>query len=59
VPALARLLDTLATDDEQRRAMGEAAAQRAAGRPTWDDTAALFFAAIEEVLGRGRPNGDT
>ena len=59
VPALSRLLEALATDDERRRAMGEAAAQRAAARPTWDDTAALFFAAIEEVLERRRPKAGT
>jgi glycosyltransferase involved in cell wall biosynthesis len=47
---LARALARLAEDDALRRRLGEAARRRALSRPTWDETAALFFAAIRDAL---------
>jgi glycosyltransferase involved in cell wall biosynthesis len=57
VAALSRALERMALDPEGRRAMGRAARERAASRPTWDDTAELFFTAVAQVLGsrEGRP----
>ena len=54
VPALSRALELMATEPGRREAMGRAARARAASRPTWDETADLFFTAIGEALG-GRP----
>ena len=50
IPALSRALERLALDPELRRAMGRSAHDRAASRPTWDETANLFFTAVSEVL---------
>ena len=52
VPALAGALERLALEPEVRTAMGAAAHDRAASRPTWDDTAELFFNAVARVLRR-------
>jgi len=41
----------LAADPALRRRLGEAARQRALGRPTWSESAALFFAAVREAVG--------
>jgi glycosyltransferase involved in cell wall biosynthesis len=54
VPALSRALERMALEPELRGAMGRAARERAASRPTWDDTADLFFTAVARVL-RGQP----
>jgi glycosyltransferase involved in cell wall biosynthesis len=54
VHALSRAVERLALEPELRRAMGRAARKRAASRPTWDDTAELFFTAAAQVL-RGAP----
>jgi glycosyltransferase involved in cell wall biosynthesis len=54
VPALSRALERMALEPQLRRAMGRAAHERAASRPTWDDTADLFFTAVAQVL-RGQP----
>ena len=56
VPALRRALERLALQPDVREAMGRAAHERAASRPTWDETADLFFTAVERVL-RARPKG--
>ncbi len=48
--ALSRALERLALDPELRNAMGRSARQRAAARPTWDETADLFFTAVAQVL---------
>ena len=48
--ALADALLGLARDEPLRRRMGEAARARALTRPTWDDTAAMFFGAVRAVL---------
>jgi len=48
---LARAMKLLANDRALRERMGEAALRRASTRPTWEDSAALFFAAIREAMG--------
>jgi glycosyltransferase involved in cell wall biosynthesis len=56
VPALGAALERMAIEPERRIAMGRAARTRAATRPTWDETAHLFFTAVRQVLGgRGQP----
>ena len=50
VGALSSALLRLASDGVLRSRMGAAARQRALTRPTWDETASLFFAAIREVV---------
>jgi glycosyltransferase involved in cell wall biosynthesis len=49
VPALAAAIERLARDPALRLRLGRAALERAAARPTWDETAARFFAIIREV----------
>jgi glycosyltransferase involved in cell wall biosynthesis len=49
VAALRDALARLAGDERLRRDMGAAAARRAAGRPTWAQSAALFFSALREA----------
>jgi glycosyltransferase involved in cell wall biosynthesis len=49
VDGLAAALARLAGDEELRRAMAAAAAERAAGRPTWAQSAARFFDALREA----------
>jgi len=51
VDGLAAAMARLAGDVSLRRAMAAAAAERAAGRPTWAESAALFFAALGEAAG--------
>jgi len=48
--ALAGALLRLAEDKPLRRRLGVAARARALTRPTWDESAALFFAAIREAV---------
>jgi glycosyltransferase involved in cell wall biosynthesis len=50
VGGLAHALDLLAHEDALRLRMGTAGRTRAAAWPTWDDTAAVFFAALREVV---------
>jgi glycosyltransferase involved in cell wall biosynthesis len=50
--ALSEALVRLALDGDLRTRLGEAARRRALSRPTWDASAALFFAAIREVVAR-------
>ena len=47
--ALARALAVLAADEELRRRLGESARRRSLERPTWAESASLFFAAVREV----------
>jgi glycosyltransferase involved in cell wall biosynthesis len=54
VPELSRALSRIALEPELRLAMGRGARERAASRPTWDDTADLFFTAVAHVL-RAQP----
>ncbi len=49
VAALRDALARLAGDEDLRRAMGSAAARRAMDRPTWAQSAALFFSALCEA----------
>ena len=51
--ALSRALMELALDGDMRARLGAAAKRRALSRPTWETSAALFFAAIREVVERG------
>jgi glycosyltransferase involved in cell wall biosynthesis len=48
--ALADALALLATDKALRARLAAAARRRAEGRPTWDESAAMFFAAIRGAL---------
>jgi hypothetical protein len=41
----------LAADEPLRRRLGEAARERALRRPTWVETAALFFETVRDVMG--------
>jgi glycosyltransferase involved in cell wall biosynthesis len=52
VAALSQALLQLSLDGELRTRLGEAAKRRALARPTWEASAALFFAAIREVVER-------
>jgi glycosyltransferase involved in cell wall biosynthesis len=51
--ALSGALSRLAIDPELRATLGAAAKRRALARPTWEGSAALFFATIREALERG------
>jgi glycosyltransferase involved in cell wall biosynthesis len=53
VAALSDALMRLAVDGDLRTELGEAAKRRALGRPDWEASAALFFAAIREAVERG------
>lgn len=50
VDGLAGALFTLAENKRLRRKLGQAAARRAVHRPTWRQSAGLFFGAIREVV---------
>jgi glycosyltransferase involved in cell wall biosynthesis len=50
--ALSQALSRLAFDPDARERLGAAAKRRALARPTWEDSAALFFATIREALER-------
>ncbi len=50
---LTRALARLASDPDLRTRLGEAARSRALRRPTWSDTAKLFFDAVREVVETG------
>lgn len=51
VGGLARALQRLAQDEAYRRRLGEAARQRAMQRPTWAESADLFFGALKGAPG--------
>jgi glycosyltransferase involved in cell wall biosynthesis len=53
VAALSAALARLAGDEDLRRRMAAAAGRRAADRPTWAKSAALFFAALNEAVSTG------
>jgi hypothetical protein len=42
----------LAGDEDLRRKLGQAAARRVLERPTWEESAALFFGALREAASR-------
>jgi glycosyltransferase involved in cell wall biosynthesis len=48
--ALAAALAELADDEPLRRRLGEAARRRALKRPTWEETAALFFGLVRQSV---------
>jgi glycosyltransferase involved in cell wall biosynthesis len=50
---LTRALASLAEDEALRRRLGDAARRRALARPTWEESAALFFGTIREVIVAG------
>jgi len=50
VDALSRALERVATDAKLRSRLGAAARRRASARPTWEESAAMFFAAIRSSL---------
>jgi glycosyltransferase involved in cell wall biosynthesis len=58
VDALSKALSRLAFDPDLRERLGAAAERRALARPTWEDSAALFFATIREALERGSARTD-
>jgi glycosyltransferase involved in cell wall biosynthesis len=60
VDALAAALERLAGDEALRRRLDEAARHRAQTGPTWEQSAALFFAAIRSTVaaGHGHAVGD-
>jgi glycosyltransferase involved in cell wall biosynthesis len=58
VAALGDAIELLARDPDVRALIGQAAALRAAARPTWDETAARFFEIIEAVRS-GQIPGDS
>jgi glycosyltransferase involved in cell wall biosynthesis len=51
IAGLAKALERLAEDEAWRRRLGAAAATRARTRPTWDESAAMFFSALRQVVG--------
>jgi glycosyltransferase involved in cell wall biosynthesis len=53
IDALSEALTLLALDGDMRARLGAAAKRRALSRPTWEASAALFFAAIRGVVDRG------
>jgi glycosyltransferase involved in cell wall biosynthesis len=57
VAALSAALASLAGDEDLRRAMATAAERRAADRPTWAQSADLFFAALREAVSAGQVTG--
>ena len=54
IAALSRALMQLAVDADMRTRLGAAAKRRAITRPTWEASSELFFAAIRDVVERGR-----
>jgi glycosyltransferase involved in cell wall biosynthesis len=50
VGALSRALERMALEPELRRQIGRAARDRAASRPTWDETAEVFFSVVGQVF---------
>jgi glycosyltransferase involved in cell wall biosynthesis len=53
VAGLADAMWRLSQDSELRMKMGRAAACRAATRPTWTESARMFFSAVREATGAG------
>jgi len=50
IEGLSRALEMLANDELLRSRLGRAAARRALELPTWEESAALFFGTIREVV---------
>lgn len=49
IAGLARAILQLVDDEQMRRQMGVAAAKRALSRPTWEESAGMFFQFVREV----------
>jgi glycosyltransferase involved in cell wall biosynthesis len=56
VIGLSAALRRLVEDEPMRRRLGANARTRASTRPTWDETAAAFFAAIRSVKANDHPS---
>jgi glycosyltransferase involved in cell wall biosynthesis len=54
VEALSQALARLARDEDVRARLGSAARRRASARPTWEQSAALFFSVIREAVDEPR-----
>ena len=50
IKALAGAMSELASDETLRSRLGGAALRRARSRPTWDESAAMFFGALRELI---------
>ncbi len=57
IEGLAAALRRLIEDDDLRRRLATAARIRASTFPTWDDSAAVFFGTIREVVTANAPQG--
>jgi glycosyltransferase involved in cell wall biosynthesis len=57
IDALSQALLRLVHDRDMRARLGAAAKRRALERPTWEASAALFFAAVREVVQRSAYQG--
>jgi glycosyltransferase involved in cell wall biosynthesis len=57
VAELSAALARLAGDEDLRRRMAAAAGRRAADRPTWAQSAVLFFGALHEAVSAGHATG--
>jgi glycosyltransferase involved in cell wall biosynthesis len=57
VAALSAAVARVAGDEDLRRRMAAAAGRRAAARPTWAQSAELFFAALHEAVSAGPVTG--
>ena len=53
VAGLARAMERLAVDEPLRLRLGGAARQRALARPTWEETATLFFETVRGAIAAG------
>lgn len=53
IAGLAAVLQRLAGDEALRQSMGQAARERARQLPTWQESADLFFGALQEALATG------
>lgn len=49
VQTFARAMEILAKDETVRKRMGEAGKRRAMKRPTWEETASMFFGVLREI----------
>jgi glycosyltransferase involved in cell wall biosynthesis len=57
VAGLSHALRRLAEDEDLRRSLAAAAGRRAAARPTWAQSAELFFGVLREAARAGQVSG--
>src|SRR5690606_12545884 len=55
VAGLAAALERLARDEALRHRLGEAGRRRALTRPTWEETADLFFTVVRDAMEQREP----